>query len=371
MGTESISLTLLLEFLWMGSGAIFCIIWSLSNLVNHRKISDLLWSFVLFSTGLWLLTGAFMFTRFYLYFPSIVFIHIPFVFLSASFLYYYLEYLFLEKDINVHWISFLPSLVSVVFLIPYYQSSYSGKLTTLDLLSHSEYGAILTGLNFGIKLSILISVGIFLIREWIPNVRLSVFFTKRAIYSLVFILLIWIDLLIGSIGFGFQIPLFRKLSAYLLPILMYFYFFTRELWEPFVSDVRDNIQKNKYEKSKLVSLPLETIDQSLYELMQEKVFCDEDLNLSKLAELVGVKSGQLSEYFHKRYGFGFYQYINQYRIEEAKRYLLEPTERTILSIADSVGFNSKSTFNRVFLEKVGVTPTDFRKQSKQSNSQET
>lgn len=366
METESISLNVLLEFLWMGSGAIFCIIWSLSNLVNNHKKSDLIWSFILFSTGLWLLTGAFMFTGFYLFLPSVVFIHIPFIFLSAPFLYYYLEYLFLEKEIRFHWIGFLPSLLAIGLLFPYYLESEEGKIQILNTIQVSEYGSILSGLNLGIKLSILLSVGIFLIREWIPNVMLSIFFTKRAIYSLVFILMVWIDLFIGSIGFSLQIPFFRKLSAYLLPILMYFYYFTRELWEPFVSDVRDNIQKKKYEKSKLVSVPLETIDQKLYELMIEKVYCDEDLNLSKLADMVGVKSGQLSEYFHKRYGFGFYHYINQYRIEEAKRYLLEPTERTILSIADAVGFNSKSTFNRVFLEKVGITPTDFRKQSKLS-----
>ncbi|MGV3665882.1 MAG: helix-turn-helix domain-containing protein [Leptospira bouyouniensis] len=366
METESISLNVLLEFLWMGSGAIFCIIWSLSNLVNNHKKSDLIWSFILFSTGLWLLTGSFMFTGFYLFLPSVVFIHIPFIFLSASFLYYYLEYLFLEKEIRFHWIGFLPSLLAIGLLFPYYLESEEGKIQILNTIQVSEYGSILSGLNLGIKLSILLSVGIFLIREWIPNVMLSIFFTKKAIYSLVFILMVWIDLFIGSIGFSLQIPFFRKLSAYLLPILMYFYYFTRELWEPFVSDVRDNIQKNKYEKSKLVSVPLETIDQKLYELMIEKVYCDEDLNLSKLADMVGVKSGQLSEYFHKRYGFGFYHYINQYRIEEAKRYLLEPTERTILSIADAVGFNSKSTFNRVFLEKVGITPTDFRKQSKLS-----
>lgn len=287
-----------------------------------------------------------------------IFVCFVFILLSRIFI--------LEKEIRFHWIGFLPSLLAIGLLFPYYLESEEGKIQILNTIQVSEYGSILSGLNLGIKLSILLSVGIFLIREWIPNVMLSIFFTKKAIYSLVFILLVWIDLFIGSIGFSLQIPFFRKLSAYLLPILMYFYYFTRELWEPFVSDVRDNIQKNKYEKSKLVSVPLETIDQKLYELMIEKVYCDEDLNLSKLADMVGVKSGQLSEYFHKRYGFGFYHYINQYRIEEAKRYLLEPTERTILSIADAVGFNSKSTFNRVFLEKVGITPTDFRKQSKLS-----
>ncbi|EOQ96585.1 DNA-binding helix-turn-helix protein [Leptospira wolbachii serovar Codice str. CDC] len=364
METTSLSLTLLLEFLWMGSGSIFCLIWSLSNLIRNRSHSGFVWSFILFSTGLWLLTGAFMFTGFYTYLPSIALIHIPFVFLSSTLLYLYLEYLFLEKPIQVKVYHFFPALVSILFLIPFYSGTNRERLEILELLGRTEYGSIIVGLNFGIKVSILFSVGIFLIKEWIPNVRLSVFFTKKAIYSLVFILLIWIDLLLGSIGFTFQIAFFRKLSAYLLPVLMYFYYFTRELCTPFVSDVRDSIQRNKYEKSKLVSVQLETIDQKLYELMREKIFCDEDLSLSKLAEMAEVKSGQLSEYFHKRYGFGFYQYINQYRIDEAKRLLLEPEERSILSIADAVGFNSKSTFNRVFLETVGTTPSEFRKQSK-------
>ncbi|PJZ47364.1 AraC family transcriptional regulator [Leptospira brenneri] len=364
MEPSSVSLSLLLEFLWMGSGSIFCLIWSFSNLIQNRNASGFVWSFTLFSTGLWLLTGAFMFTGFYIYIPSIALIHIPFVFLSSTLLYLYLEFLFLEKPIKVKVYHFIPAITSILFLIPFYTSSDPKRLELLNQSSISEYASIIVGLNFGIKISILVSVGLFLLKEWIPNVRLSIFFSKKAIYSLIFILLIWTDLLLGSIGFTFQIPFFRKLSAYLLPVLMYFYYFTRELWTPFVVDVRESIQKNKYEKSKLVSLQLETIDQRLYELMREKVYCDEDLNLSKLAEMAEVKSGQLSEYFHKRYGFGFYQYINQYRIDEAKRLLLESEERSILSIADSVGFNSKSTFNRVFLEAVGSTPSDFRKQSK-------
>lgn len=364
METSSLSLTLLLEFLWMGSGAFFCLIWSLSNLIRNRNLSGFVWSFILFSTGLWLLTGAFMFTGFYTYLPSIALIHIPFVFLSATLLYLYLEYLFLEKPIQIKLYHLFPCFVSIFFLVPFYSGSDLERLTILELMGKSQYGAVVVGLNFGIKVSILVSVGLFLLKEWIPNVRMSVFFSKKAIYSLIFILLIWIDLLLGSIGFTFQIPIFRKLSAYLLPVLMYFYYFTRELWTPFVADVRDSIQRNKYEKSKLVSVQLETIDQRLYELMREKVFCDEDLSLSKLADMAEVKPGQLSEYFHKRYGFGFYQYINQYRIDEAKRLLLEAEERSILSIADAVGFNSKSTFNRVFLETVGTTPSEFRKQSK-------
>ena len=58
----------------------------------------------------------------------------------------------------------------------------------------------------------------------------------------------------------------------------------------------------------------------------------------------------------------FYDLINGYGIEEAKRLLLNPRNRnyTILSIGFEAGFNSKTTFNPVFKKFTGLTPTEFR-----------
>jgi AraC-like DNA-binding protein len=58
----------------------------------------------------------------------------------------------------------------------------------------------------------------------------------------------------------------------------------------------------------------------------------------------------------------FYDLINGYRVEEAKRLLLDTKNRnyTILSVGFEAGFNSKTTFNTVFKKFTGHTPTDFR-----------
>jgi AraC-like DNA-binding protein len=64
----------------------------------------------------------------------------------------------------------------------------------------------------------------------------------------------------------------------------------------------------------------------------------------------------------------FYDLVNGYRVEEAKRLLLNPNNRsfTILSVGFEAGFNSKTTFNTVFKKFTGLTPTDFRERQKQT-----
>ncbi|RPH34704.1 MAG: helix-turn-helix domain-containing protein, partial [Chloroflexi bacterium] len=51
-----------------------------------------------------------------------------------------------------------------------------------------------------------------------------------------------------------------------------------------------------------------------------------------------------------------------YRVEEAKRRLLDPQTRhhKILAVGFEVGFRSKAAFNRIFKLKTGVTPSEFR-----------
>ena len=59
----------------------------------------------------------------------------------------------------------------------------------------------------------------------------------------------------------------------------------------------------------------------------------------------------------------FFDFINGYRIKEAKRLLVDPKGEllTILAIAEEVGFNSKSSFNTAFKKITGMTPTEYKK----------
>lgn len=93
----------------------------------------------------------------------------------------------------------------------------------------------------------------------------------------------------------------------------------------------------------------------------EKLFCDEDLDLLKMAELLDLRADQVSALLNQFVGSSFNQYVNRYRIEEARKLMVEEPDRNILSIAFAVGFNSKSTFYDAFQKIVGITPKEFKK----------
>lgn len=91
----------------------------------------------------------------------------------------------------------------------------------------------------------------------------------------------------------------------------------------------------------------------------ERVWAEMRLNRAALAKKVGINEHHLSRVINGYFGKNFNEVVNGYRIEEAKRRLKsEPT--AVTTIAFEAGFNSIASFNRVFKEKVGLSPTEFR-----------
>ena len=69
----------------------------------------------------------------------------------------------------------------------------------------------------------------------------------------------------------------------------------------------------------------------------------------------------LSQIINEELNKNFYDLVNYYRIEEAKKLLVSVNgERTILDIAYDVGFNTKSSFNRAFKKQTRMTPSQFK-----------
>ncbi len=96
-------------------------------------------------------------------------------------------------------------------------------------------------------------------------------------------------------------------------------------------------------------------------MLSAKPYLTNDLSLSDLAEQVAAKPRTLSRVINQQAGMNFYDYINQYRLQEFKHRLsIEPKHR-ILDLAYVCGFNSKSTFNHLFKKHTGVTPSEFKK----------
>jgi AraC-like DNA-binding protein len=95
----------------------------------------------------------------------------------------------------------------------------------------------------------------------------------------------------------------------------------------------------------------------------EKLYRNSKLSLKELAVSMNFTENNLSQLINNGLGKSFYDFINEYRVNEVieviKSKQLE--HLTLLGIAFESGFNSKSSFNSIFKQKTGMTPSEFKK----------
>ncbi len=95
-------------------------------------------------------------------------------------------------------------------------------------------------------------------------------------------------------------------------------------------------------------------------LVQEKAFLNSRLKLSDVAQAVGSNRTYVSNYFNRELSTTFYDYVNALRLDYACE-LLQKSNDSLYAIAIQAGFNSLSTFHRVFSKSKGTTPSEYRK----------
>ena len=120
----------------------------------------------------------------------------------------------------------------------------------------------------------------------------------------------------------------------------------------------------KYSSSSLTAEETELIREKLITIMQDqKPHLDPNLSIDQLAEMVNIHAKKLSQVINQSFNKTFFDFINWYRIEEAKTLILTSTDhkKTILEILYQSGINSKSSFNTLFKKNTGLTPTAFKK----------
>jgi AraC-like DNA-binding protein len=151
------------------------------------------------------------------------------------------------------------------------------------------------------------------------------------------------------------------------------------LWQMKSNDQKDNLEKEILKVEEIESLKkdekkiqsskqqqknkIEEIVSRIQKTMKhDKLYKEAELTLQNLADKIGFPSYQVSQAINEGMKQNFYDLVNSYRVEEAKRLLLDPKNKTytILSVGFEAGFNSKTTFNTVFKKFTGYTPTEFR-----------
>lgn len=99
---------------------------------------------------------------------------------------------------------------------------------------------------------------------------------------------------------------------------------------------------------------------------KEKPFLDPKLSLSRLAEISQLPTAKLSQVINTSANQNFFEFVNSYRVEEVKARLDQADLNTysILGIAEESGFNSKASFNRIFKNHTGMTPSQYISKTK-------
>jgi len=94
----------------------------------------------------------------------------------------------------------------------------------------------------------------------------------------------------------------------------------------------------------------------------EKVYHEATYSRSDMARELEMSEGVVSKVINAYFGKNFPQLMNERRVEDAKRLLLE-TKASVKTVSEEVGFNSLASFNRAFREISGTTPSNFREDS--------
>lgn len=121
-------------------------------------------------------------------------------------------------------------------------------------------------------------------------------------------------------------------------------------------------EQNRAALSNLSVQEIDDLKKRLNDLMErEKPYLNDSLTLSDLALSVGITDKKLSELLNQHLHVSFYDLINHYRVLAVKEKMQDPASAryTLLSIAFECGFKSKTSFNRVFKQKTGVSPSVY------------
>lgn len=127
-----------------------------------------------------------------------------------------------------------------------------------------------------------------------------------------------------------------------------------------------DLSSSKYKKTGLSNKESKNIFSSLISLMdKDKIYKENTLSLVKLAKRLNTNVHALSQVINEHMNKSYYEMIGHYRIEEAKKRLLDSSEK-VSNIAFDVGYNSLSAFNTAFKKLTGFTPSVYRDEKKKS-----
>lgn len=135
------------------------------------------------------------------------------------------------------------------------------------------------------------------------------------------------------------------------------------LWAHFYRVRRALIkERRKYEKISLTRQQAKDFLKGIEEFMiANKPYLDSAFSLSALSEQTSIPSHHISSIINNELKMNFSHYVNQYRIRECIRIVLDPKDagKSLLQVFTEAGFSSRSVFNQAFFKETGQSPGEY------------
>jgi AraC-like DNA-binding protein len=344
---------------------LFTLGYQLSPIKSKKKQSLSLGLFLIFC---FLFHNVYMSSNFFLSFPYLYLYHLPILFLFGPIL-SRIIFIFLEGEIpqwlNQKW-NFLPAVLVFLFQIPIYFQSPDQKIESVAQIRKTLNTEFLDQTRIVLILGS-ISLVIYIGHTFFHIVRIfrwNKIWENIAVRMLVLLLTIALLATLGGVLISFgKMQLGLSLGIFFLSTIVPLVYIIQTMYPSLFEDVKLAIQEEKkYQNSQLKNIDTQSWDKILAQLfIVDKIFLDEDLSLSILAEKMQSTTHQVSEYLNSHKGKSFHQYIHSFRIQYACQLLKEHPDWATIRVAYESGFQSKSSFHGAFKKEIGMAPTEYRK----------
>jgi AraC-like DNA-binding protein len=314
--------------------------------------------------------------HYYLFFPHLLRVNHPFDFAIGPLFYLYVCSLTVRKPElkRSDLLHFIPVALCALYLAPYYVQSGEAKLGAQQTLSglHWYYARVALVIPFSLVYVTL--AGVRVVRYLRDAKRESAATSRPAVSQLKFLVYyfsgVWF---VAVLRYALDLydPSYMRYTNLALPFVATVFVYALALLAlrrpgglAGADEAEAEPAGRKYEKSALTPARSDAFLKRLLTVMEsEKPYTDGELTLPKLAALLSISTHHLSQIINERVGQNFSDFVNTYRVEEAKRKLVDPatSHYSLLAIAEEVGFNSKSAFNTAFKKQSGMTPSEFRR----------
>ncbi|MCX2794762.1 helix-turn-helix domain-containing protein [Microbulbifer thermotolerans] len=248
-----------------------------------------------------------------------------------------------EESILTHGIGFAREALRLTFGILCLLEVRSCRRQIRDSYSNIE--------TIDFKWLLILVWGFLVIRGWAVLVNIAIIFSAH------------LDTYINYrlMGLASNYTVFILVSAMIFFSLSY-----SSMFEGLESGEEEAGDKKEPAGGEKIAVDMALVEKLSRHMQEAKPFLEPALTLEQLANQLGVPRRTLSMTINRHFERNFFEFVNHYRIEEAKARLADPecADQTVMEIMLESGFNTKATFNSLFKKLVGMTPTQYRQRNR-------